>query len=1063
MCNSAGDRSESVACQHHRWRFSLGHCCRHKTGPFQILQWTCLIPWVLLTVGLWIPSLSAQEKLYEHAPSSAVQRMSTAAGVNVSLVASEPLVRQPVAIDFDDRGRLWVIQYLQYPNPEGLQRVEVDRYSRTTYDRIPEPPPHGPPGADRITILKDLDGDGVMDASHDFVSGLNLATGFAFGHGGVFVLNVPYLLFYPDQDRNDVPDSEPQVLLSGFGMQDAHSVANSLTFGPDGWLYGCQGSTVTANIHGTEFQQGIWRYHPVTQEFELFCEGGGNAWGLDFDSTGELLYSTNYGGYVLLHAVQGGYFVKSFAKHGQLHNRHAYGYFEHAPHENFQGGHVTVGGIVYQADALPTTYRDKYIAGDLLGHNVQWHDIVPQASTVRTRHAGQLVLSHDNWFAPTDVLQGPDGAVYVSDWHDARTAHPDPDADWDRSNGRIYRVAPAAWQFPSFDLSQLSTEALVELHADSNQWFVRRARQELVRRQDRSSCVTFAKQALHSADPAQALEALWSLHALQGLDLNSITRLLHSPHPSIRKWTLRLLGDMAHRDPTFITESLAQQLDELAETEPDLSVRQQLACSAARLPAAQAMPIINANIIRDIDHADARLPLLWWWAIERHSLSAVNEVTRRFERASVWKSRLGRQFLLPRLVRRYANDSQTTALDALLRIVRGASTESARDELWEPIWLGLTDDFASQPIAAHTGTDTSDSAARSDKSTYIGEAQVRWATHPLGETIRTAWDAAPENLPLTRVAVWSGHTPAVDYVRQGAFDSNVSPELRVEMLSLLNQVNDQSALERSAELLVGTEDTNVQLAAVAMMAKINKPQLGALLLDKYLQTSSAELQSRIRQVTFVRLAPAKLFMEAIAAGQIAPQSIPLEQVRLLTQLADQELSEQVTRYWGKLTPGTPGELLAEIRRLNNDLRAASGNAVTGQAVFTKHCAACHRLFDSGGGVGPDLTSANRQDREFLLASLVDPSSTIRPEYVTLTVQTTDGRVRTGLPTAREQNSVELSTWVDNQVRKEQILVREIEEMRASELSLMPADLYRQLSPQELRDLFAYLQSQPLQP
>jgi putative heme-binding domain-containing protein len=184
---------------------------------------------------------------------------------------------------------------------------------------------------------------------------------------------------------------------------------------------------------------------------------------------------------------------------------------------------------------------------------------------------------------------------------------------------------------------------------------------------------------------------------------------------------------------------------------------------------------------------------------------------------------------------------------------------------------------------------------------------------------------------------------------------------------------------------------------------------------------------------------------------------------MLPQLEDQELSEQVTRYWGKLTPGTPGELLAEIRRLNNDLRAGSGHALAGQAVYTQHCAACHRLFDSGGGVGPDLTSANRQDREFLLASLVDPSSTIRPEYVTLTVQTTDGRVRTGLPTARDQNSVELSTWVDNQVRKEQIGVNEIEQTRISELSLMPADLYRQLSPQQLRDLFAYLQSQPLQP
>ena len=213
--------------------------------------------------------------------------MTAADGFEVSLYAAEPLVRQPVAIEFDDRGRLWGIQYLQYPNPAELKRIKVDRYSRTVYDRVPEPPPHGPRGADRITILEDSDGDGRADRGKDFVAGLNLATGLAFGQGGVFVLNVPYLLFYPDRERDDVPDGEPEVLLTGFGMEDAHSVANSLTWGPDGWLYGCQGSTVTANIRGTEFQQGVWRYHPLTHEFELFCEGGGNSWGLDFDRHGE--------------------------------------------------------------------------------------------------------------------------------------------------------------------------------------------------------------------------------------------------------------------------------------------------------------------------------------------------------------------------------------------------------------------------------------------------------------------------------------------------------------------------------------------------------------------------------------------------------------------------------------------------------------------------------------------------------------------------------------------------------------------------------------------------------
>ncbi|MCX7422660.1 MAG: dehydrogenase, partial [Planctomycetia bacterium] len=297
-----------------------------------------------------------------YSPEEAVRRMSVPDGLQVQLVAGEPLVRQPVCIEFDDRGRLWVIQYLQYPNPAGLKRVKVDRYSRTVYDRIPEPPPKGPRGADRITILEDTDGDGRMDRSRDFIDGLNLTTGIAFGHGGVFVLNVPYLLFYPDRNRDDVPDGEPEVLLTGFGMEDAHSVANSLTWGPDGWLYGCQGSTVTANIRGIEFQQGVWRYHPLTRVFELFCEGGGNSWGLDFDAVGNLFYSTNWGGFVMLHGLQGANYVKAFGKHGALHNPHAYGFFDHVPHRDFRGGHVTAGGIVYQGDSFPDSFRGKYIA-----------------------------------------------------------------------------------------------------------------------------------------------------------------------------------------------------------------------------------------------------------------------------------------------------------------------------------------------------------------------------------------------------------------------------------------------------------------------------------------------------------------------------------------------------------------------------------------------------------------------------------------------------------------------------------------------------------------------------
>src|SRR5829696_1069929 len=150
----------------------------------------CLRPELLL-ISLLLISAVSRVRAQGFAPKEAVAHMTVGDGLQVQLVASEPLVAQPVCIEFDDRGRLWVIQYLQYPNPAGLKRAQVDRWSRTTYAQVPEPPPHGPKGADRISILKDTDGDGIADKADDFVKGLNLATGLAFGHGGVFVMQVP--------------------------------------------------------------------------------------------------------------------------------------------------------------------------------------------------------------------------------------------------------------------------------------------------------------------------------------------------------------------------------------------------------------------------------------------------------------------------------------------------------------------------------------------------------------------------------------------------------------------------------------------------------------------------------------------------------------------------------------------------------------------------------------------------------------------------------------------------------------------------------------------------------
>lgn len=959
-------------------------------------------------------------------PEEAAQTMTVPDGFEVRAVASEPLVRQPVCIEFDDRGRLWVVQYLQYPNPEGLKRVQVDRYSRTKYDRVPEPPPHGPRGADRITILSDTDGDGKYDEGRDFVNGLNLASGLAFGHGGVFVLNVPYLLFYPDRNRDDIPDGDPEVLLTGFGMEDAHSVANSLTWGPDGWLYGCQGSTVTANIRGIEFQQGVWRYHPVTRQFELFCEGGGNSWGLDFDRVGQLLYSTNFGGFVLLHGVQGSYLIKAFAKHGALHNPHAYGYFDHAPHENFRGGHVTVGGIIYQGDSFPDSFRDKYIAGDLLGHGVNWHTISPRGSTVKTAHGGELVIANDPWFAPTDVTMGPDGAIYVSDWYDSRTAHPDPDAEWDRSNGRVYRIAAKGTpRAKSIDFAKLSIDELLKLHTHRSQWYVRKARMELTNRHEGKETLVAA---LASPDEVASLEALWSLNAIGGFDEQLADSLLNSPHAAVRGWTVRLLGDSQQISP-----EMAHRLDKFAEKEPSVHVRQQLAATAARLPAHQALPIINANINRDIDHDDPYLPLLWWWAVERHSLTGREEVMRRFVRPSLWKSRLGRETLLTRLVRRYASEGTRIDLDSVVRLVNAAPDDVARDTLWLPILQGLREVPHGESLATR---------------------QASTRDHELSKIVQARWRVKPEDLTLLQLDLTLGDREPLETALSDAVNPGIDAGRRVALLGVIADVADASVVEPLLNSLVASPNDSVRSALLKTLGRIDDPRIPPALIELHQKSSSEPFKTQLRDGLLGRKMSALAWLNAVDRGDVPPAITPTEQIQRVALFDDAQMNALVKKHWGQLGTNR-GEKLAEVRRLNNDVRAASGNLIAGQALFKKHCASCHQLFGEGTKIGPDLTTANRKDREFLLTSLVDPSSVIRKEFASFVVQTRDGRILTGMAVTRDDGGV---TLVNAKNEKTSIATSEIEEIHESPVSLMPDDLYRQFKPQDLRDLFSYLES-----
>ncbi len=564
-------------------------------------------------------------------PAEQLKRFEPRAGLAVDLIASEPAVRQPLHLAFDERGRMWVTQYVQYPFPAGLKVVEYDQYIRAKFDKVPPAPPKQFQGNDLISIHADADGDGTFESRNTFVEGLSIATAALPGRGGVWVMNPPYLLFYPDADRDDVPDGDPVVHLSGFGLEDTHAVANSLTWGPDGWIYGAQGSTCTAKVRveiqipqskiqnrTTDFLgQCVWRYHPTRHVFEIFAEGGGNTFGVEFDDAGRLYSGTNWGKYRGLHFAQGGYYVKGWGKHGPLTNPHAYGFFEHMPHEG-NADRLVHTFVVYGGGLLGEAYDGKIIGPSSLQSRVHVTRLEPAGSTFRTVEEPFLLTCDDGWFRPVDLKTGPDGALYLADFYERRISHVDPRDNWHRASGRLWRVRPAGWKpgVKPFDLSKASSEDLVALLRHENRWHRATARRLLGDRRD-ATVAAALRELIVSGTGRAAFEALWALNEVGAFDEATAAACLAHGEPAVREWAVRLLGDAKQ---ALSPDLLRRMLDRAAE-EVDPHVRSQLASTAKRLPGEQALALLDALERLDADAADPHIPLLLWWAAEDKAVS----------------------------------------------------------------------------------------------------------------------------------------------------------------------------------------------------------------------------------------------------------------------------------------------------------------------------------------------------------------------------------------------------------------------------------------------------------
>lgn len=985
-------------------------------------------------------------------PTDSAAKMRPGKDFSVDLLLSEPLVAQPTHFSFDERGRLWVAQYRQYPYPAGLKMLSRDKYYRAHYDKVPPPPPNHDRGADIISIHEDTIGDGVFDRHKVFQDGLNMANAVVRGRGGVWVMHTPHLLFYPDRDGDDAPDGPPEVRLTGFGLEDTHSVANGLVWGPDGWLYGAQGSTTSCrvtrpglddtNAPGVYFEGCmVWRYHPETRAFEIFAEGGGNTFGLEFDAQGRLFSGHNGGGTRGFHYVQGGYFPMQHVEPGKFgppRNPYAFGELAMMRTTN-HAVRFTHFGAFAEGTAMPSHSAGLLFALDPLHNVVLTSERIPRGATFETADREPALRSEDETFRPLYIANAPDGSLFLSDMCEFYIAHGQHYQNQiDPNSGRIYRLrGRGAVLEKDTNLERKTTEQLVALLSHDNKWHRHTAVRLLGERQE-----PLAKAGLReiiSRDAGLgALNALWALYQITRFagEEETIGKALKHPDAPVRLWTVRLLGDEfgrhrglgvgAHgrtRDGV-LSKPLFNQLAAQAKVETDLEVLSQIASTARRLHAAQAMELVALVMQHEGVAQDPILPQLCWWVFEAHIPPAPgegNEVIALLQRTELWNQPVMFDYILPRIARRHAVEGKRADLLLCAEFFRLAPAQRHASQLMK----GFEEAFRGRPM-----------------------------------------NSLPDE--LLRAIAQSGQAPLVIRVKQGdasaiaealkrIADSKAKSDERLQLVRAFGEVREARAIAPLLSIASNAAPASLRKAALVALSAYDDDNVGRAV-GEFLPRLSGDVQTAAFTVLASRTTWSVRLLDLIQSGKVKRASVPEDVATRLRGHKEKKVSELAAQLLPERQP-IAAAFQQQIGDLHRVLKAGPGNPYAGETAYMQRCAACHKLFFKGGDIGPDLTAYQRDNLGTMLLSIVNPSVEVREGYQYYTVETKDGRSLSGFFVDRD-NQVTVLRGMDG----ENITLRssDIAELQPMGRSLMPDGLLEGLSEQELRDLFAYLRiSQPI--
>lgn len=1065
-------------------------------------------------------------------PEKSVEAMTITEGFEVKAFASEPMITQPMAFCFDDRGRLWIAQNHEYKGIGG--GVEFT-------------------GDSRILILEDTDRDGVADKRTVFLEDVSFPSAIAVGFGGLWLGSIPNLLFVPDRDGDDRADVEDiEVRLTGWGQDDLHEILNSFHWGPDGWLYGCQGVftpsrvgkpagrsreyrldaseegvsgevatmlahpeqdapfdtvaaafaaggnfseqagqfclklptevkagdrvtvtafgedgeevdlsklrhveigfgeagaiiddndsldtssgnavfTLTAKMLASDYfdffavvppgggkevafeyegepqdiNGGVWRYHPIKDRFEVVAHGFSNPWGIDYDARGQFFITACVIPH-LWHVIPGGVYLRQSGSH---YNPHVYSPLRTIADHRHRSAHG--GAQVYQSDAFPEKYRGQLFMNNIHEHAVLTDVLEPKGSGFVGRHGDDFMLANNAQFVGFSTQVGPEGAVYVLDWHDSEICGGPPRTT---TSGRVYRILPTEsqandWDGRYGDLSTMTNGDLVELQRSPSAWHARRARLILQARAaedniDRATITALEKIFRDDSNVDHRLRALWALHVTNSLDDSDLLGSLIDREDIIRAWAIQLLCEDRSPSSTALESFVA-----LSGNDPSPVVRLYLASALQRMGPESRWPIANQLVAHEEDADDHNIPNLIWFGIE--SVVAENAV-RALELAS--RSRI------PMVTRHIARrlTAEGTLTELVEEIGRNAETRNV-------LLLGMRDGLDGQ---------------------FDVVAPANWAS-VYGQLHVSEDASAPIAL---EISLKFGDEIAA----RALLETLKSPEAAIaDRRRALRGLADRQTEALKPTLLMLLDDDRLRRDAIRATAAFDNEALGKALLDRYADWSA---EDRLEVVHAMASRPgygAKL-TQAIQNGDVLRSDVPSYVARILFRVVGNRFLE----IWGPVETLTPEKqvALAKTRALLTNDALDKADRGRGHEVFKQRCAACHQMHGEGGKIGPDLTGANRTDLEYLLSNILTPSAIVQDDYKMRMVHTKDGRFFSGVVVSEDDRQLRLRIANEEPVA---IARSQIADLEVSELSMMPEGLLNGLTDQQVVELFAYLRS-----